>query len=93
MLYFALAFIFFTLLAIADELHDITSRLIEIGTIVEHFNRRTLRASGIKDIDADDFADESVKKAHQPWWQIVVSIVVGSVVAGVVFKILAGVSW
>jgi len=89
MLYFALAFIFFVLLAVAHELHSITSRLIEIGTIIEHFNRRDLRSSGVKDIDGDDFADESVRKAHRPWRQIVWGIVVGGIVAGVVFKLLS----
>jgi hypothetical protein len=49
MLIVALAFIFFVLPVIARQLHTITIRLIEIGTIVEHFNRRDLRASGIKD--------------------------------------------
>jgi hypothetical protein len=88
MLYLASALIFFTLLAIAHELHYITSRLIEIGTIVEHFNRRNLRASGVKDIDGDDFAYESVIKAHRPWWQIAVGIVIGGIVVGVVFKLL-----
>jgi hypothetical protein len=88
MLYLALALIFFALLAAAHELHNITSRLIEIGTIVEHFNRRNLRASGIKDIDGDDFADESVTKAQRPWGHIVLGIVVGSIVAGGVFKLL-----
>jgi hypothetical protein len=93
MLYFALAFIFFTLLAITRELYDISTRLIEIGTIVEHFNRRNLRASGVKDIDGDDFAYESVRKAHRPWWQILVGILVGSFVAAAVFKLLDSVGW
>lgn len=93
MLYLALSFIFFTLLAITHELHHIASRLIEIGTIVEHFNRRNLRASGVKDIEGDDFAYESVRKAHRPWWQIVAGIVVGSIVVGAVSKLLASLGW
>jgi hypothetical protein len=91
MLYFALAFIFFALLAVAHELHAITSRLIEIGTIVEHFNRRDLRAAGIK--DEDDFAAESIVKVQRPWGHIVLRIVIGGVVAGGVFKLLASVGW
>jgi hypothetical protein len=93
MLYFALALIFFALVAIAHELHDITSRIIEIGTIVEHYNRRDLRTSGVPDASGDDFAYESVRKAQQPWWQIVLGIIVASIVAGAVFKLLAGVGW
>lgn len=89
MLYFALAFIFFALLAIAHELHDGTSRLIEIGTIVEHFNRRDLRAAGVKDSDGDDFANESIVKAQRPWKQIVLGIVIGGVVAGALLDLLA----
>jgi hypothetical protein len=59
MLIVAVVFIFFALLAVSYELHVITERLIEIGTIVEHFNRRSLRASGINDVEGDDFARAS----------------------------------
>jgi hypothetical protein len=63
MLTVALVFIFFAILAVAYELHVITDRLIGIGTIVEHYNRRDLRASGIlKDLDdsGDSEPDEHV---------------------------------
>jgi hypothetical protein len=60
---------------------------------VEHFNRRALRASGVKDIDGDDFAYESVRKTQRPWWQSVVGIVAGGIVAGAVFKLLASLDW
>jgi hypothetical protein len=93
MLTAALLFIFLVLLAIARELHTITSRLIEIGTIIEHFNRRHLRASGVKDVDDADFANESVTKAHQSWRRIVLGIVLEGFVAIVVFRLLARLGW
>ncbi|MGA8429176.1 MAG: hypothetical protein WB729_05115 [Candidatus Sulfotelmatobacter sp.] len=93
MLSAALVFIFFVLLAIGRELHTITSRLIEIGTIVEHFNRRDLRASGINDVDGADFASESVTKTHQSWTGIVVGIVIEGLAFIVVFKLLSRLGW
>ena len=52
------------LLAVIYELREITARLIEIGSIVENFNRRALRAT-IKDHDDDDFASESIIKTQR----------------------------
>ena len=46
MLIVALVFVFFALLGVLYELHTITDRLIEIGTTVEHANRRSLRRQG-----------------------------------------------
>jgi hypothetical protein len=88
MLIVALVFIFFALLAVAYELHTITDRLIEIGTIVEHFNRRNLRGSGIKDDEDNDFASESVTKTHRTWIQMLVGILVAAVVAVATIKLL-----
>jgi len=80
MLTIALVFIFFAILAVVYELHVITVHLIEIGTIVEHFNRRDLRASGIKDSEDADFASESITTMHKTWPQILLGILVASVV-------------
>ena len=90
MLAVALIFIFFAILAVAYELHFITDRLIEIGTIVEYYNRRDLRASGIlKDLDDSEDSDseehvpfdgESVTREHKTWPQILLGILVASVV-------------
>jgi hypothetical protein len=86
----ALVFIFFAILAVAYELHIITGRLIEIGTIVEFYNRRDLHASGIlKDLDDSEDSDsdehvqfdgESVTQEHKTWPQILLGILVASVV-------------
>jgi uncharacterized membrane protein len=76
MLIVALVFVFFALLAVAYELHTITDRIIEIGTIVEHFNRRSLRASDVK--SDDDFAGESITKTHRRWAHVVGAIVLAA---------------
>jgi hypothetical protein len=89
MLIVALVFIFFAILAVVYELHIITERLIEIGTIVEHFNRRDLRASGIRDAEENDFASESINKIHRTWRQTFLGILIASVVCIVVIKLLA----
>jgi hypothetical protein len=86
MLIVALVFIFFALLAVAYELHTITDRLIEIGTIVEHANRRVLRASLGE--HEDDYADDSITKVHKKWALMVGGIVLAAVVT---VAILAGV--
>ena len=86
-----LVFIFFVLLAIAYELHIITERLIETGTIVEHLNRRDLRKSGITDIDGDDFASESIRSTHRTWRQTVWGIVVASLLCVGIIKLVAGI--
>jgi hypothetical protein len=79
MLIIALVFIFFAILAVAYELHFITALLIEIGTIVEYYNRRDLRATGIiKEDDEDDFDGESVTKVQKTWRQIVLGILLAS---------------
>lgn len=83
-----LVFIFFVLLAIAYELHGITDRLVETGTIVEHFNRRDLRKSG-RDTDGDDFASESIKKTHRTWGQTVWAIIVASLVCIGIIKLVS----
>jgi hypothetical protein len=88
MLIAALVFIFFVLLAIAYELHIITDRVIEIGTLVEHYNRRDLRASGIKDSEDDDFASESITKTHRTWKQILLGVLLASIVTTVMIKLL-----
>jgi hypothetical protein len=88
MLIVALVFIFFAILAVAYELHTITDRLIEIGTIVEYYNRRDLRATGIlKDLDFEasdseednEFDGESVTKTHRSWLQLLLAILAASV--------------
>jgi hypothetical protein len=99
MLIVALVFIFFAILAVAYELHVVTDRLIEIGTIVEFYNRRDLRASGIlkdldsdADLDSDDptqFDGESVTQAHRTWLQILLGILVASLATLAIIK-LAG---
>lgn len=86
MLLFVLAFIFFALLAVVYELHFVTERLIELGTIVEHFNRRDLRAAKVPDTFDDDFATESIRKTHRTWAQVVWAIVVAAVLSGAVLK-------
>jgi hypothetical protein len=73
MLIVSLVFVFFALVAVVEELHTITDRLIEIGTIVEHFNRRDSRASGME--SNDDFAGESITKTHRKWWHVLGGIV------------------
>jgi hypothetical protein len=87
----ALVFIFFAILTVAYELHIITDRLIEIGTIVEYYNRRDLRASGIlKDLDSnedDPYDGESVTQAHRTWLQILLGILVASIATLAIIKI------
>jgi hypothetical protein len=78
MILVALIFVFYALLAVVYELREMTARLIEIGTVVENFNRRDLRAS-IKDHDDDDFASESITKTQRTWRQIVAGIVVSTI--------------
>jgi hypothetical protein len=91
MLIIALVFIFFAILAVAYELHFITGLLIEIGTIVEYYNRRDLRATGIiKEDDEDTFDGESVTKEQKTWRQILLGILVASIATLVVLK-LAGI--
>lgn len=84
-----LVFIFFVLLAIAYELHFMTERLIEIGTIVEHFNRRALRESGIADAEDDDFASESIRKTHRTWKKTLWAIIALSISCSVLIKLLS----
>jgi hypothetical protein len=91
MLIFVLVFVFFVLLTIAYELHVITDRLIEIGTIVEHFNRRNLRASGIPDSEGDDFASESIVKSRRTWKQKAWAIVAASIVTAALLELLGAV--
>lgn len=79
MLIVALVFVFFALVAVIEELHTITDRLIEIGTIVEHFNRRELRASGME--SNDDSASESITKTHRKMWHVLGGIVLASLAA------------
>jgi hypothetical protein len=94
MLIAVLVFMFFALLAIAYELHGITQRLIETGTIIEHFNRRDLRKSGIRDTNGDDFASESISATHLTWRQTVWGIVVASLLSIGIIKLVAGIiSW
>jgi hypothetical protein len=88
MLIVALVFIFFVLLVIAHELHTITDRLIEIGTLVEHYNRRDLRASGIKPAEDDDFASESITQKHLTWQRTILGILVASIVTIAIIKAL-----
>lgn len=91
MLIVVLVFIFFALLAVAYELHTITDRLIEIGTIVEHFNRRALRASGVKDSEDDDFASESVTKTHARFIRILGGIMIAALVSVVILAVLGAI--
>jgi hypothetical protein len=85
-----LVFTFFVLLAIVYELHGIADRLIETGTIVEHFNRRDLRDSGAQDIDEEDFASESIRKTHRTRRQTVWGIVIASLVSIAIIELVAG---
>jgi hypothetical protein len=94
MVIIALVFVFCALLAIARELHTITDRLIEVGTLIEHLNRRDLRSSGIKDVEDNDFASESVTKAHRTWRRMIYEILFtalallgGLAIANFVFKL------
>jgi hypothetical protein len=85
-------FVFFALLAVVYELHILIDRMIEIGTIVEYYNRRDLRASGIlKEDDEDSFDGEFVTKNHPSWPQVVLGIIGASIVTLVSFKFVFGV--
>jgi hypothetical protein len=86
MLITALVFIFFVLLAIAYELHGIADRLIETGTIVEHYNRRDLRKSAILKDEDDDVDGDYVVKVHRTWRQILSGIVLASLFTIAVIK-------
>jgi CBS domain containing-hemolysin-like protein len=92
MLIVILVFIFFALLAVGYELHTITSRLIEIGTLVEHSNRRALRAAGLKDSEDDDLASESVTKTQARFAQILGGIVIAALVTVVILGVLGVIS-
>ena len=76
---FVLIFIFFSLLAIAYELHTLTERMIEIGTLVEGANRRSLRSSLGE--SEDDYAEESITKAHRTWKQTLSGILLAALVS------------
>ena len=92
MLFVALVFIFFVLLAIAYELHGIAERLIETGTIIEHYSRRDLRRSGIlKDGEDDEFGDY-ITHNHPRWRRIVWAIIGASLLTVAVLKVVAIVS-
>jgi hypothetical protein len=90
MIVIALVFIFFTLLAIAYEVHTLTERTIEIGTIIENANRRNLRASGVA--SDDDFASESIIKAHRKWAHVAGGIIVAGALVSILLAVLGLIS-
>jgi len=88
----ALVFIFFVLLTIAYEVHGIADRLIETGTIVEHYNRRDLRKSGILKDGEDDESGDYVSHNHRTWRRIVWGIVLASVFTVAIIKVAETIS-